>query len=155
METVKGMVVGHDQGSVWEMEPGRPTTFKLLSEQTGDSMALFEEIVPVGGGTPLHVHPSSDEIVYVINGEFTFKIGEELVKATSGACAFIPRGMPHGWRNTGNEPGKAVFVFAPAENAKFFEEMRKLQIPITSVEPATLASFCQQYGYELITFDWG
>jgi hypothetical protein len=25
------------QGPVWDMEPGRPTTFKLLSEQTENS----------------------------------------------------------------------------------------------------------------------
>ena len=33
------------------MEAERPTPLKLLSEQTGDSVAIFEEEVPVGAAT--------------------------------------------------------------------------------------------------------
>jgi len=47
------------------MGPGRPTTFKLLSEQTSESVAVFEEVVPAGVGTPLHRHPTSDEVIYI------------------------------------------------------------------------------------------
>ena len=151
---VQGYVVTPEQGPVWEMEPGRPTTFRLLSEQTGDSVAVFEEVVPVGGGTPLHIHPTSDEVIYVLAGEFTFKIGERVAKGSAGACVFIPRGVAHGWRNTGNEAGKATFTFTPAGGAKFFEALRLLQIPITSIDPTTLEMYCQRYGYELVAFDW-
>ena len=42
-----GMVVLPGQELVWQMEPDRTATFKLLSEQTGDSVAIFEELIPV------------------------------------------------------------------------------------------------------------
>lgn len=155
METnVKSYVVAPEQGPVWEMEPGRPTTFKLLSEQTGDSVAVFEELVPVGAGTPLHIHPSSDEVIYILAGEFTFKIGEQIAKGSTGTCVFIPRGTVHAWRNTGGEVGKATYTFTPALGAKFFEELRLLQIPITSVDTATVEAYGKRYGYQLVSFDW-
>jgi hypothetical protein len=50
--------------------------------------------------------------------------------------------------------GNATFTFAPAGGAKFFEALRLLQIPVTSVDPATLAMYGQKYGYELVSFDW-
>ncbi len=143
-------IVSPEQGSVWEMEPERPTTFKLLSEQTRDSVAVFEEVVPVGGGTPLHLHRTSDEVIYVMAGEFTFKIGEELSRGGAGTWVFIPRGIAHAWKNSGGTAGRAFFIFTPAEGAKVFEELRLLQIPVTAIDPATLATMCERYGYELL-----
>lgn len=150
----QGLIVAPGQGSVWDMEPGRPTTFRLLSEQTDDSVAVFEEVVPVGAGTPLHIHPTSDEVIYVISGDFTFKIGEQRATGGSGTCVFIRRGTPHAWRNTGSAAGHAVYAFTPAHGAKFFEALRLLQVPVMSIDPATLETYCRQYGYELVTFDW-
>ncbi len=54
-----GMVVLPGQELVWQMEPDRTATFKLLSEQTGDSVAIFEELIPAGFGTALHLHHTS------------------------------------------------------------------------------------------------
>ena len=116
METnTSGYVVPADQGPVWDMEPGRPTIFKLLSEQTGDSVAVFEEVVPVDGGTPLHVHHTSDEVIYILAGEFTINIGEHVTTADTGAWIFIPRGVAHAWKNSGDADGRAFFIFTPAE----------------------------------------
>ena len=117
------------------MEPGRPTTFKLLSDQTDGSVAVFEEVVPPGMGTPLHIHPISDEVIYLLAGEFTFKIGDQVTKGGAGTCVFIPHGTPHGWRNTGGMVGKAVYTFAPADNAKVLRSCatsmsRSLPLPL-------------------------
>ncbi len=136
------------------MEPGRPTTFKLLSEQTSESVAVFEEVVPAGSGTPLHRHLTSDEVIYILSGLFKFKVGEQVNTGGAGTWVFIPRGLAHGWKNIGSEEGRAFYIFTPAQGAKVFEELRKLQIPVTSIDQATFEAFCQRYGYELITFDW-
>ena len=145
-----GYIVSAEQGPVWDMEPGRPTTFKLLSEQTENSVAVFEEVVPVGRGTPLHIHHTSDEVIYVLTGEFTFKIGEQVASRGAGTWVFIPRGIAHAWKNTGSEPARAFYIFTPAEGAKVFEELRLSRIPITSIEPVTLEMACRKYGYEMV-----
>jgi hypothetical protein len=38
-----------------------------------------------------------------MNGEITFKIGDEDTAGGPATCAFLPRGVPHAWKNTGAE----------------------------------------------------
>lgn len=152
--TAHGFIVTAKEGPVWDMEPGRPTTFKLLSEQTGGNFSVFEELVPVGAGTPLHIHHSSDEVIHLTSGKLTIKLGAQVTSIGAGTWVFIPRGAAHGWRNSGHEPAQAAFVFSPADGAKFFEELRLLAQPIPSIDPKTLESLCKRHGYELVSFDW-
>ena len=63
--STNGLVVLPGEEFVWKMEPDRVATFKLLSEQTGDSVAVFEELIPAGFGTALHRHHTSDEAMCV------------------------------------------------------------------------------------------
>src|SRR5882724_9928684 len=98
------MLPGH--GPVWNMAAGRSATFKLLSEQTGESVAVFEEVMPSGVGTSLHLHHTSDELIYILGGEFTFKIGERVTGGGTGTSVFIPRGISHAWKNSGGEDGR-------------------------------------------------
>lgn len=147
---IQSLIVSSEEGPVWNMEPGRPTTFKLLSEQTQESVAVFEEVVPAGGGTPLHIHRTSDELIYVLSGEFTFKIEDHLSKHGPGTWVFIQRGIPHAWKNSGTESGRAFFVFTPAEGAKCFEELRKFDLPIQAIDMTAFHAICERYGYEMV-----
>jgi quercetin dioxygenase-like cupin family protein len=149
-----GQIVLPEQGPAWEMEPGRPATFKLLSEQTGETVAVFEEVVPAGAGTPLHRHLTSNEVIYIQDGMFKFKLGEQVATGRAGTWVFIPQGTVHGWKNIGSEAGKAFYIFSPAEGAKVFETLGDLQLPFTALDQATLDSVYQRYGYELVAFDW-
>ena len=149
-----GRIVTPDAGPVWDMEPGRPTTFKLTSDDTAGSVAVLEESVPVSAGTPLHIHHASDELIHLREGELTLKLGPRTSVIGSGTWVFIPRGTPHGWRNSGNIAARAAFVFTPADSAKFFEQLRLLAVPIPSVPPDVLGDLCQRFGYELVSFEW-
>ncbi len=39
------------------------------------------------------MHRDSDELIYVLEGEFRFRIGEQLTRGTAGALAFVPKGV--------------------------------------------------------------
>jgi quercetin dioxygenase-like cupin family protein len=110
-----GMVVQPGQEVVWQMEPDRTATFKLLSEQTGDSVAIFEELIPAGFGTALHLHHTSDEAMCVLSGDFSFKIGDSVSRGSAGTWAFMPRETAHAWKNSGAKAGRALFMFTPAD----------------------------------------
>jgi quercetin dioxygenase-like cupin family protein len=152
--TTKVCIVSPEEGPVWDMEPGRPTTFKLLSEQTGGSVSVFEELVPVGAGTPLHIHRTSDETIHLLAGELKIRLGTQVTTIGAGTWVFISRDTAHGWKNCGQEPVRAAFMFSPADGAKFFEELRLLARPIPSIDPVTLEVLCKRHGYELVSFDW-
>ena len=118
----EGFVIPSGGGSVLSMAPGRSAALKLLGRDTDDSIMLFEEAAPAGTETTFHLHRDSDEVAYVLSGEITFKIGDEVTVGGSGTCAFLPRGVPHAWKNTGTETGRVLFPYTPAEAGGVFEE---------------------------------
>ena len=101
--------------------PGRSILIKLRGGETGDSIMMFEETIPVGTKSTFHLHRESDEVTYVLSGEVTFKIGEEVTVGGAGACAFTPRGVPHAWKNMGAETGRVLFLYPAARAGGFFE----------------------------------
>src|SRR6266480_2571035 len=96
-------VVSPGQGPV---SPGRSFSLKLGGGETGDSIMMFEETVPAGTKSTFHLHHDSDEVAYILSGEVTFLIGDEVRVGGPGTCAFMPRGVAHAWKSTGAETGQ-------------------------------------------------
>jgi quercetin dioxygenase-like cupin family protein len=142
----KGFVVRAGQGPVWKMAPGRSAALKMQSGETGESVMMFEETAPVGTVTNFHIHHESDEMAYVLSGEITFKIGDQVTVGGPGTCAFMPRDVAHAWKSTGTEPGRVLFIYTPAEAGKAFEELQQLQYPVGS----TAAPVFKRHGTESV-----
>jgi quercetin dioxygenase-like cupin family protein len=146
----KGFIVPAGRGPVWDMSPGRSATLKLTGMGTGERMMMFEEAAPAVTATVFHIHHNSDEMAYVLSGEITFKIGDQVCVGGPGTCAFIPRGIAHAWKTSGAEAGRILFVYTPAEAGKWFEELQRLQRPIASLSDAEVARLRQCCRFELI-----
>jgi uncharacterized cupin superfamily protein len=86
---------------------------------------LFEETVPVGTKSLFHLHRDSDEVAWVLAGEITFKIGDDVTVGGPGTCAFFPRDVAHAWKNTGRETGRVLFLYTPADAGGYVEELLK------------------------------
>src|SRR3984893_7404178 len=94
--------------------PGRFFSLKLLRHETGERIMLLREPLPAGTASLFHLHHDSDEVAWVLSGEFTFRIGDEVTAGGPGTCAFMPRDVPHAWKNTGSETGRVLFLYTPA-----------------------------------------
>jgi uncharacterized cupin superfamily protein len=124
MISTKGLVVPAGGGTYLDMaSPGRFAHLKLLADATTGSIMLFEETVPPGTTSTRHMHCDSDEVVWVLEGEFSFQIGDELGQGGPGTCAFLPRNVPHAWKNCGTTTGRALFLYTPAAAGRHIEEM--------------------------------
>jgi mannose-6-phosphate isomerase-like protein (cupin superfamily) len=66
--------------------------FLATGDDTNGKYAMWEAIVPPGGGPPPHVHSREEEGFYILEGEITFMIGEQRVVATAGMFANMPVG---------------------------------------------------------------
>ena len=130
----KGIVVPAGGGTHCEDTPGRFFDLKLLAEQTGGSIMLFEETVPARTKSWFHLHHDSDEVAYVLSGEITFKIGDEVTAGGPGTCAFVPRGVQHAWKNSGPGTGRALFLYTPAAAGRYVEEMFEREAPLSEAE---------------------
>src|ERR1700682_4767699 len=80
--------------------------FLATSDDTNGKYALWEAIVPPGGGPPPHVHSREEEGFYILEGEFLFTIGEMRVVAGPGMFANMPVGTPHSFKNEGSQPAR-------------------------------------------------
>ena len=78
MGVAKGFVVLASDGKQFVEAPGRFGDLKLLGHETGESIMMFEQTVPPGTKSWFHLHRDSDEIAWVLDGEFSFKIGDEV-----------------------------------------------------------------------------
>lgn len=149
MET-KSSVPSPEQELIWNVAPGRAIALKLLNEQTGGTVMAFEETTPAGTETPLHLHRDSDEVMFVLSGEFSFKVGDQFGTGGPGSCVFMPRGVPHAWKNSGNEIGRAFFMYTPGRAGMPFEHAQRMQQSRATTTDAELVEVFQRYGLEMV-----
>ena len=146
----RSIVVQPGQGAVSSFSPGRSIVLKLQGGETCDSIMMFEETIPAGTKSTFHLHHDSDEVAYVLSGEVTFKIGDELTVGGTGTCAFMPRSVPHAWKNTGAETGRVLFLYTPARAGGLIEEQHRTGRKFASMNERELAEICQRHGWELL-----
>jgi quercetin dioxygenase-like cupin family protein len=124
MTATKGFVVAAGAGKHFPSPTqGRSFALKLLGRETGESIMMFEETLPAGTASLFHLHRDSDEVAWVLAGEFTFMIGDEVTVGGPGTCAFMPREVPHAWKNTGSETGSVLFLYTPAAAGGLIEAL--------------------------------
>jgi hypothetical protein len=82
--------------------------------------------------------------------EVTFMIGDEVTVGGAGTCAFMPRGVPHAWKNTGAETGRVLFLYTPARAGGLIEEQQRTGRKFASMNERELAEICQRHGWELL-----
>jgi quercetin dioxygenase-like cupin family protein len=90
-------VLDKDTGvtDVWFPVTGGRWTIKLSSDQTEGRLQFLLGREP-RGATPMHVHTTEDECIYVIEGELTLVLDDdERIDAGPGDFLFTPKGVAH------------------------------------------------------------
>ncbi len=130
--------------------------FLATGEDTNGKYALWEAIVPPGGGPPPHVHSREEEGFFVLEGEITFTINGERVVATAGMFANMPVGTPHSFKNESSRPARMLISVAPAGLEKMFFEVgvalpegSTTALPPTKDEIDRLLAIAPRYGIEI------
>jgi mannose-6-phosphate isomerase-like protein (cupin superfamily) len=69
--------------------------WKATADETGGAFLLFEDRMTNGKVTPLHIHPDSDESLFVLEGEILVHIDGTDHRVRPGGLAVAARGVPH------------------------------------------------------------
>jgi quercetin dioxygenase-like cupin family protein len=111
----------------------------LRSEESAGAVGVVESHVPPGWeGPPLHHHPF-DEGFYVLEGELTFQLGEELRSATPGDFVFAPADAVHTFANLSDAAARYLIVVTPGGFERYFErraaKVKGVEPPAWALEP--------------------
>src|SRR5580692_4421633 len=97
--------------------------FLATGEDTNGKYAMWEAIVPPGGGPPPHVHSREEEGFYIIEGEIILQVGEKRITVSAGMFANMPVGTTHSFKNEADRPAKMLISIAPAGLEQMFLEV--------------------------------
>jgi quercetin dioxygenase-like cupin family protein len=123
---MKTIVQNDGEGEKHWFSGGGVHTWKVTAEQTQGMLGIFEDTLERGKTTPLHAHPESDEIVYVLEGEITIHNEGNPRTLGKGGVVFTPRGVPHAFVVT-SERARILAIVTPAEHVESF--YRKASVP--------------------------
>jgi quercetin dioxygenase-like cupin family protein len=141
--------------SVWYS--GWLLTFLATGEETNGQFALMEQVARKGNVPPRHIHHREDETFYVVEGEMTFSIGDDTIKATAGTLVFAPRDIPHSF-TIDSEQVRILVMVAPAGAERFFKACSVPAPSMTLPPPADvpyseiqkMMALAPTYGFEFV-----
>lgn len=77
------------------------------------NQSLAEARLAVGQSTTAHFHSKSEEIYYILSGEGSMRLGDEVRRVGPGDAIAIPPGAVHQLTNTGRDVLKLLCCCAP------------------------------------------
>lgn len=101
--------------------PGGYDRIRLSARQTGGVLGVTESEETNQDATPMHIHEREDETFYILEGTYTFVIGDETIRAEAGSLVFAPRGVTHAYRIE-SPRGRYLCVITPGGWEEFFAE---------------------------------
>lgn len=123
-----------EQGIVWNI---LGQTYKPL--QLSEASFAFDTLFPPGTFVPPHIHPTQDEFIRVIEGNFELVLDGQPGTAKAGDLIRLPRGIAHGIFNRSEAPVRALFWVAPALRLfQLFTQLHNLADPAEVVRLAAL-----------------
>ena len=139
---------------------GGLATIKATKEQTGGRYTLVEILAPDGFASPLHVHHTEDEAFWILEGEMTFYVGDQTIKAhPAGSFLFGPKEVPHAFK-VDSGPARLLFVLSPGGFEGLVRDMgepaKELSIPPAPEAPPDeaemerMAAIAARYGNEIL-----
>jgi quercetin dioxygenase-like cupin family protein len=114
-----------------ETQPGRP--YALRREEgptyafgpnfivkagelgTGRRLAVVEYVTRKGEEPGDHIHPTEDEIFYIIEGSLDFRCGPERFELGAGGFMFLPRAIEHGYTIRNEGEARILLITSPAD----------------------------------------
>lgn len=106
-------------GASLEFGNGSRAEIAVSGEQSEGEYAVVRWDVRAGDEPPMHTHSREDEMVFVVDGEITAFVGDARVDVGRGACAALPRGVPHTLRVKG-DAASVIITLVPAGVERFF-----------------------------------
>ena len=84
---------------------------------TGKKSQLVLMAIPEGEDIGAEVHPATDQILFIVDGEGKAVVNGKTFKVEENDVVFVPAGARHNLINSGDEELKLFTVYSPPEHA--------------------------------------
>jgi mannose-6-phosphate isomerase-like protein (cupin superfamily) len=123
--------------------------------QTNGALFAVEIRMPPGGGPPVMHRHDPGEVYSVLEGEFTFYVGDpggQVERITAGAGRVMPLagGTPHTIRNETDADAVAFVVHAPGAPMEHFSRAAADLAARGEADMAAVLSLAEQHGIEML-----
>lgn len=156
--TSAGYVLPREGGDpLWHL--GALDVLKATGAETAGQLWVMEQTFRRGPGAPMHMHSREDEAFFVLEGRFTFVVGDQTHTLEPGGFAWGPRDVAHGFA-VDSATGRCLTLATPAGMEHFFrqtgEPAGSLDLPPAPEGPPSeeqmseLARVLLTYGVELL-----
>ncbi|MGH9245257.1 MAG: cupin domain-containing protein [Acidimicrobiales bacterium] len=130
---MKPYALGRDEGdAIWMFEA--LDTIKADAEQTGGGFSLVEFLDFEGSSVPVHVNECWDAGFYILEGDYTFLVGDDDMEAAPGTWLFVPRQTAHAWRCRSTK-GRLLNVTIPGGFEAFYRHVGESVTDRTQLPP--------------------
>jgi quercetin dioxygenase-like cupin family protein len=152
---VKPMTVASDEGEArWWF--AALAVIKATAADTGGQMCIVDVTEGPGSEAPLHVHHREDEAFWILEGDVTLQIGDQIIEAHAGDYAFGPRDIPHRY-TVGAAGCRMLFICTPGGFEGLVRDMSEPAASRTLPPPSEqepdwerVAAVAKAYGCELL-----
>lgn len=131
------------EGEVADLGIARMRVLAAGESTTNRSFSLTEFSGAQGPWTIPHVHRGMEESFYVLDGEFTFTVGDEKLTTKAGSYILVPRGTPH-MLAAGAGGGRLLCLMVPGGLEEMFFELAQLP-PESITDSAARAAISARY----------
>jgi quercetin dioxygenase-like cupin family protein len=105
-----GQKIVHADLPIVSSPSGLPSQHLVTEAVGATSMFVGQQWLQPGDRVLLHTHPVEEALMFLAGtGEAT--LGQEKVAIGAGVSLYLPPGLVHGFRNTGNDVLHVVIVF--------------------------------------------
>ena len=117
----------------------------VSGEATNGGAFTFAEFSGAGEGawTVPHLHRGFEESFFILDGLFTFTVGDEAIAASPGMYILVPRGTSHTFSAAAGG-GRFLLLMVPGGLEKMFFELGQLP-PNAIRDPAVRAAISARY----------
>jgi quercetin dioxygenase-like cupin family protein len=136
--SMKTHAVRPGDGEIADVGPIQMRVLAAGPAAADSAFTLAEFTGAAGSWTVPHIHQAMEESFFVLDGEFTFTVGEEEALLGSGAYILVPRGTRHMIR-AGSSGGRLLALMVPGGLERMFVELAELP-PGALTDPAARAA---------------
>lgn len=110
----KPLVAAHGESALYQIFWQEDDSGKIFGAKKPDGMKSFEHFARItlkpGDTNNLHTHSKAEQVYFILQGEGTVQVGEETEEVRAGDVIFLPKGIKHGFFNTGKKQAVLLLV---------------------------------------------